>query len=245
MQKVRLVGNIAKFGEVWETNCSNIRDIFRLIECQTTGFRKYLVEAAEANVDFAIQRGDEFLETPEELLLSLNDEDIIITEVPAGSKSGFGKILAAIALVVISFYVPGAASFSQVLAGASLGGLQSMVLLVAANLALTGITQLMAPGPETDKKENEGYLFNGPDNNIQQGVPIPVVYGELKVGGAPISVSFKPASGGTTGSHGRSTYAITVPGAEFIPPNWSGWTNSQWAVPNAAAATTDLFSVRS
>ena len=160
MQKVRLVGNIAKFGEVWETNCSNIRDIFRLIECQTTGFRKYLVEAAEANVDFAIQRGDEFLENPEELLLSLKDEDIIITEVPAGSKSGFGKILAAIALVVISFYVPGATAFGEVLGGAALGSLQGAIILVAANLALTGITQLMAPGPETDKKENEGYLFN-------------------------------------------------------------------------------------
>ena len=41
MQKVKLVGEISKFGSTWETECSNIRDIFKLIECQT-GFRQHL-----------------------------------------------------------------------------------------------------------------------------------------------------------------------------------------------------------
>ena len=54
------------------------------------------------------------------------------------------------------------------------------------------MTELMAPGPETDSKQEEGYLFSGPTNNMQQGLPVPVCYGELLVGGAPMSVSFRP-----------------------------------------------------
>ena len=101
MQRVYLNGSIAQYGEVWETDCTNIRDIFKLIDCQTPGFRNYLVEAANAGVGYEIQRAGEFLETEEELLLSLNNEDIIITEVPAGSKSGGQKILAAIAIIAV------------------------------------------------------------------------------------------------------------------------------------------------
>ena len=98
MQTVYLNGGLSQFGEKWTTECKDIASIFKLIECQTPGFRKYLTDAVEADVGFEIQRGSEFLENPEELLLSLNEEDIIITEVPSGSKSGGAKILAAIAI---------------------------------------------------------------------------------------------------------------------------------------------------
>ena len=40
-------------------------------------------------------------------------------------------------------------------------------------------------------EENKGYLFNGPVNTTQQGLPVPIAYGELVVGGAVISASIK------------------------------------------------------
>jgi len=196
MQKVKLIGNISKFGGSWETDCVNIRDIFKLIECQTPGFRQHLVAAAEAGVGYEIRRGEEFLESEEELFLSLNDEDIIITEVPVGAKAA-GKILAAILIVVLVVMNP--ALFGTF--GAAGGGLTTagtFAMSLAVNLAIGGISQLLAPGPETDKKQNEGYLFNGPVNTVQQGMPIPVCYGELRIGGAPVGVSFRGM--GSTGS---------------------------------------------
>jgi len=209
MQKVKLIGNISKFGENWETNCNNIRDIFKLIECQTPGFRQHLIGAADAGVGYEIRRGQEFLESEEELFLSLNDEDIIITEVPAGAKSAGAKILAAIAIIVVIGLTGGAAAggFFQAIGAAFTGtatatGLAgfatTMGAMLAVNLAMGGISQLLAPGPETDKKQNEGYLFNGPVNTVQQGMPIPVCYGELRIGGAPVGVSFRGM--GSTGS---------------------------------------------
>ncbi len=205
MQKVKLIGNISKFGENWETNCNNIRDIFKLIECQTPGFRQHLIGAANAGVGYEIRRGQEFLENEEELFLSLNDEDIIITEVPAGAKSAGAKILAAIAIVVVIGLTGGAGGFFANIGAAFTGGVTgaagfatTMGAMLAVNLAMGGISQLLAPGPETDKKQNEGYLFNGPVNTVQQGMPIPVCYGELRIGGAPVGVSFRGM--GSTGS---------------------------------------------
>lgn len=197
MQSVYLVGGIEKFGPHWEAECSNIRDIFRLIDCQTPGFRKYLVDAAEAGVGFEIQRGEEFLEEPEEMLLSLNNEDIIITEVPAGSKSVGSKFLAAIAIITVAILLPG--SFTAALTGSSTQGALVAtatvgLTMVALNLAIAGITQLLAPGPQTDEGTDPSYLFNGPQNTIVQGLPVPVAYGELIVGGMPISVSYTGAS---------------------------------------------------
>ena len=190
MQTVRLEGQIGeKFGTEWTTNCTNIPDIFKLIDCQTPGFRNYIIEAAENNIDFAIKRGVEFI-GEEELLLSIGEEDIIITEIPAGQKSGWGKVLAAIALVVVMVLLPPAAASAPFL---GTGMTVSQVgYMMAANLALTGIQQIMSPGPEVDSPEaNQGYLFNGPVNTAKQGLPVPIAYGELIVGGSPISTSFQ------------------------------------------------------
>lgn len=204
MQTVYLNGNIDKFGQRWETDCTNIRDIFKLIECQTPGFRRHLLEAADAGVGYEVKRGDEFLESEQELLLSLNNEDIIITEVPSGSKSGGQKLLAAVVIVALAFVVPGGAQYvagqaatgttAATAATITTGITGKIMLTVALNLALSGVSQLLAPGPETDEGTDESYLFDGPTNNITQGLPVPVAYGELVVGGAPISASY--ATGG-------------------------------------------------
>lgn len=212
MQTVYLNGGIAQFGERWEANCTNIGNIFKLIDCQTPGFRQYLVQAAEAGVDFQIQRGEELLSQPEELLLDLRDEDIIITEVPAGSKDGAAMIIAAIVITIATGGIAAAGFNAQMGAhlGAEFGKMTVMegikyatyskiglaAFAVAANLALTGITQLLSPGPEVDSpgQNEDGYLFNGPVSRSPEGIVVPVVYGELVVGGQPIGSAFKTGS---------------------------------------------------
>ena len=235
MQTVYLNGDIAKFGQKWETDCANIRDIFKLIECQTPDFRRYLIEASEADVYYEIQRGKDFIESIDELFLSLNNEDIIITEVPSGSKTGGGKLMAAIALTVIllqpQLLGTGFTKFlemgilgSKMTVGTALAG-------ITVSLGMQGINQLLAPGPEVDAaEENKGYLFNGPVNNIAQGMPVPVAYGELVIGGSPISVNYetRPIKFGTytndTSDDGKMPVNITpgtfpIPGPDAPPSN--------------------------
>ena len=248
MQKVKLVGEIAKFGSSWETDCRNIRDIFKLIDCQTPGFRKHLIQAADAGIQYEIKRGEDYLESEEELLLSLNKEDIIITEVPAGAKGG-KKLLAAIAIVVLvaatgGFGGAGIFGTGAGTASAGLSTLGQMAIGLATNLALTGIAEIMAPGPESDSKQEEGYLFNGPQNTVQQGLPVPVCYGELVVGGSPISLAFRPMRGNGYGSGApagmravgydhKNEQVIYAPFVNLIP-----------SVPTATEDEVNTFSVR-
>ena len=213
MQTVYLEGNLAKFGSKWETSCNTVGEILRLIDCQTPGFRKHLIDAHEAGIEYQIKRGEELL-SEEELLLTLHDDDIVITELPAGAD-GVGKIFAAIVLVVIAFTIPGGQGF---LAGLGFSGgaitglgfnLGTALLLAGTSLAMAGISEMMMPDPSVDGIENNrNYLFSGPSNAITQGQALPLAYGEVIVGGAPISLSYSRTPitvdggevGGTTGT---------------------------------------------
>lgn len=190
MQTVYLEGNLARFGHKWETSCDTIAEVLKLIECQTPEFRKHLINAHEAGIEYQIQRGKELVDI-EECFLTLKDEDIIITEVPAGSK-GIGKVLAAIAIVVI-IGLTGPAGFLANIGAAFTGtaGFASFAALFAVNLAMMGISEMMMPDPSVDgMEENRNYLFSGPSNVVTQGQAVPLAYGELIVGGSPIALAF-------------------------------------------------------
>ena len=225
MQTVYLNGDIAKFGAVWQTNCRNIRDIFKLIECQTPGFRKYLIEATDADVSYEIKRGEEIIEGFDELFLSLKDEDIIVTEVPSGSKTGGAKLIGALILTA-SLLVDQSGTLGTILSTTIVGEMTvaTVVASLAVSLALQGTAQLLAPGPEVDAaEENKGYLFSGAVNNVVQGMPVPLAYGELVVGGAPISVNYdtKPIKFGTytntQSDDGKIPFDYTA-GNVVVPP---------------------------
>jgi len=194
MQKVYLNGSIAdKFGSFYEVNCRSVKDIFKLFSCQLDGFRQYMVDAAEAGVGFEIIKGSKVLTEENHLLLGLEDEDIIITEIPAGAK-GAVKIILAIVIIVVAFYTGPAgwgAAGSFMAQGGAVGFGAQLAVSLAVSLAISGITELLMSPPEVDgtdyANESDGYLFNGPTNNIKYGQAIPIAYGELRIGGAPIS----------------------------------------------------------
>lgn len=185
MQKVILVGELAKFGEVWHTQCKDIASIIKLISCQAEGFRKYLIDSYDAGLNVEIVKGGELLVDPRELLMNVKSEDIIITLCPSGNKSKALRIFTAIVLFATGY------------GALDPGFLQSFLFATATNLALSVVSEMLAPGPESVNKRNpiEGdevadKLFDGPANVSKQGVPIPLLYGELIVGGASISAEF-------------------------------------------------------
>ena len=210
MQTVYLEGNLAKFGHKWETSCDTIADVFKLIECQTPGLRKHLVDAHEAGIEYQVKRGKELIDI-EECFLTLHDDDIIITELPAGSK-GIGKVLAAIAIVVI-IGLTGPAGFLANIGAAFTGtaGFASFAALFAVNLAMMGISEMMMPDPSVDGiDQNRNYLFSGPSNAVTQGQAVPLAYGELIIGGAPISLSYSRTPITVDGGEVGGTAGTTV-----------------------------------
>ncbi len=207
MRKVYLDGEMAqKFGSEFTIKAVSMADVFRCLEGNFPEMREYLIDCHEKDIGFLCQEGSEALQDEEELLLSLGDGDIYISPQPAGSKSGFGKILAAIAIVALVAIAGGAALALANASAAAAGGATTSITLgsalaagasgivgqlaigLAINLALTGIQQMMAPDPSVDTPDTgeDSYLFRGAEQTTLEGDPVPVLYGQLRVPGRTI-----------------------------------------------------------
>lgn len=201
MRKVYLDGEMAqKFGSEFTIKAVSMADVFRCLEGNFPEMREYLIDCHEKDIGFLCQEGSEALQDEEELLLSLGDGDIYISPQPAGSKSGLGKILAAIAIVALvavgGFLAVGFAPGATTTLGGLAGGLAAasgtlvgqLALGLAINLALTGIQQMMAPDPSVDTPDTgeDSYLFRGAEQTTLEGDPVPVLYGQLRVPGRTI-----------------------------------------------------------
>ena len=205
-RKIYLEGEFGnKFGKEFTMNVTSFSEVLRCLECNFPNTRKYLVECDEKNIGFVCEVAGAPLNSEAELFLEYNEGDMIITPLPMGSKTGGGKILAALAIAALFIINPGQALYttSKVLTGVGTGGSATFGTvstltttgLVAAgigvNLALTGINQIMAPDPGVDSDQDESYLFQGTGQTLIEGDPVPVLYGKLRVPGRPISLQVR------------------------------------------------------
>ena len=233
MTHVKLMGEMGeKFGSEWECVDTNMRDILKCINVQTEGLQEYLLDCHLKNIEFSIQSGDTLIEEFPELYLNVARDEVIITPVPAGSGKGLGKLLAGLMLLAAMFFMPGLGTYmttggtvagsgagtmafasgsgailgtstsAALASGATLSLAGSAVMMLGVNLALMGLTEMSAPDPDKTT-DDPSYLFNGAENHIEQGKPVPLLYGELTIGGAPIYQGYTPGlrTGYTKGIH--------------------------------------------
>ena len=207
MRNIYLEGELGeRFGTGFQINAPSVRDVLRCVECNHPSFKKYLIECEEKEIGFEVDVASNKLDYVEEMLMVLKPGDITITPIPAGSKSGGAKIFAAVALAALFFTPLGPALFAGGQAAVpaltlSTGGTLPAIAAVsgsltvpgmlvaglALNLAMAGLSQVMAPDPATDADQEQNYLFNGNQQNIVEGDPVPVLYGQLRVPGQPVN----------------------------------------------------------
>lgn len=181
-----------------------------------TALCRIFKNVTKKNIGFILEVEGKPIKSEAEALLIYREGDMIITPVPAGSKSGPAKILAAVAVTVMTAgmaaavmgpgaLIAGTASNAALAAGTfgsafgSLGAFQAslglamsttlgqMAIGLGVNLALGGLQQMMAPDPSTDNEQDESYIFQGSKQNIVEGDPVPVLYGELRIPGRTVS----------------------------------------------------------
>ena len=234
LRKVYLEGEIAeKFGTEFSMDVSTFREALSCFETNLENFREYLLECHEKGIGFTCAVEGNPLETDEELFLQYPEGSFTIVAIPAGSNSGIGKIFAAIAIVALVIWTGGQAlalanasaaaagsattAFSVGAAIAATGPLGLAMLGVAVNLAIAGIQQLMAPDPSVDGvQQDESYLFQGSGQTILEGDPVPILYGQLRIPGRPISFEIKNSE--------RQFVDFVEPSEDWTPPqrNWAG-----------------------
>ena len=94
----------------------------------------------------------------------------------AGGNTGLTQILTGVALIAGSFLLPFASP---------------VLLPLGIGLTLTGIATFLTPTP-SDRPEStdprDSYNFNGLQQTSREGVPVPLVYGEIFTGSVVLSV---------------------------------------------------------
>lgn len=141
------------------------------------GWYRVLCVKTEKNID---------LEQTDIHMTLKNCEEVHLIPVVGGSKSGgIFKIILGIALVAGAFLLAGpaglgATAFTVFGAQVSYG----MVAALGVSLALSGVSQMLAPSmdPSKGRDDKKSFMFNGATNTSTQGMPVPLVFGRMRSG---------------------------------------------------------------
>ena len=195
IRNIYLKGELGKlFGEKWKLAADTVAECMHGIDVQRDNkLKEYLATAHEKGIVFTVQRGEEFLDY-ENLQMELGEDDLIITPVPAGSGNKLLKVIVGFALLVSGAWIAmGGLAEIGLIAAATQGSwtavaISTAVTMVGSVLLNSGVAEYMAP--KKPGNQTDSFLFNGPVNNAKQGIPVPLAYGQILVGGSTISFQF-------------------------------------------------------
>ena len=130
---------------------------------------------------------------PEQLHFPLADADVVkvIPVVSGAGGRGIGVALLGAALITTAVFT-GGSTLALGIGGFSGGvGISAAVGNLGLALTLGGIAQMITPVPKQpefgEADPRGGFAFSGLENVSQEGVPVPVVYGEMIVGSVVLS----------------------------------------------------------
>ena len=169
MLEIRLHGALAKqFGQRWDLNVTSPREAVAAIEANSPGFRRAIMGLSGLGYSFRVRTlahdyGDDDIDLR---VGGANRLDII--PVVTGSSAGVRFVAGAVLIAV------GAYTGNPALINAGLG------------LVVGSVIQMLTPvskqNNNSGNRQNSG-TFNGPGNDLGQGQPVPVIYGEVLTGG--------------------------------------------------------------
>lgn len=183
LRKIRLYGRLAKFigKRVLHADVATAAEAVRFMVTNWPALEQHMADQHYRVSVGSYDLADGELHTP------AGQQDIKIVPVVAGAGA-VGRILAGVALIALSFIIPGGWAIAGV-------ALSSVAFGIGASLVLGGVAQLLTPVPKvpqgasnnTDQDPRKSYSFSGIQQTSRQGVPVPIVYGETIVGSVVIS----------------------------------------------------------
>jgi predicted phage tail protein len=212
MQRVRLLGELGeRFGaEYTYHNLRHPADAIKLLCINRPDFKNYLLESEQNGIGFRVIQGGEDMDY-DELLLPFGQHELTIVPVVTGSGD-FGKILAGIGLIALSFISFGGALAGVAAAGGIFGGaaagavpfLSNALFGIGASLVLGGVASMLSPQPTIPTLTNDrfgsrnrtggatnvtrgaegtqSYAYTGAANTVGIGATVPLAYGRVLVG---------------------------------------------------------------
>lgn len=169
----------ARFGHEWKLAIKSPNEALSIINANVGGLFQWIRNNLEKFQNYIVaceHHGGtiEYLDSKESYLMLHNLKSIRFIPLVNGA-SAMARAISGVVLFVVG----------------AVTGIQPLMFL-GAQLALSGITELLAPKPK--KTTNGGdsknsHYFNGAENTVEQGAYVPLIYGKIKTGSQAISVA--------------------------------------------------------
>jgi predicted phage tail protein len=170
MTKINLHGLLAfEFGESMELFIKKPKDVFYAIDANRKNFHQRIIELATIGCHYSIIIDGKNLKDLKEL--EIKKQPQVIDLVPVVAGSGTGGFLTALGVIIA--FIPGLQPIGIALIG-------------------MGVSMMLAPKPEkleppkasvgTASAFNQSFYFSNTANLTQQGSPVPIGYGRLRIG---------------------------------------------------------------
>lgn len=204
LREIRLHGALRReFGGSFRLDVATPIEAFRALMAQLPGFRQRIAEG-----EFTIIRGKRktgWALDAETLEFPLGGEPLHIVPVASGSGKAGSVIKTVIGIIIVAavfyFAPPAGPEAAGSMFGADLAASSAVfgisygtLATIGVGMVASGIAGLIAPTPKfrTEERDSrQSFLFNNLDNVTTQGVPLPLIYGRMRVGSVVISASLE------------------------------------------------------
>jgi predicted phage tail protein len=199
----------AQFGPSFDLDVRSPVEAVRALIVQLRGFRQAFREG-HYRILKAREHVIDTLGIDEVQMRLGRAREIHIVPVIGGSASGWGKILAGVAIIGLAIAAPYALGMAGGLS-ATFGGISAIgfsgisfgtIAGIGGAIALGGIAQMLSPTPtlsggSASQDRKASFLFGSAENVTTQGGPVPVVCGEFVVGSVVVSSGLSTEEIGT------------------------------------------------
>lgn len=233
MITVHLHGALERdYGSSYEFLATSPAECIRALVHQIEGFSQSLRKGS-----YRIVRGDEVI-THDLLHFRFGDgiQDMhIVPAVKGAGGRGIGKVIVGTLLIASALAFPAAAGtglFGGSLAIGAGGVSAATVGSLGSLIALSGVSQMLTPTPQLADvgfrerpEDRPSFLLGGLQNTVEQGLPVPLLYGEVRVGSRPVSAGLSTEAVSLDDildleDNPRVNYVLT-PGTYTNPPETS------------------------
>jgi predicted phage tail protein len=184
MTQVILHGILAKeFRKNFSLAIKRPKEVFDAISCAHSNFRNRIAELANQGIHFALLVDGKKITELQELNIQKESQEIHLVPLIIGAG---GTVIAGAIFGAGAVAAGGVAAFTATAINAVIIGVATM-----------GIQMMLAPKPEMQRPESvvnsakQSFLFSSKANVAEQGIPVPVGYGRLRVGSAVIQSTIK------------------------------------------------------
>ncbi len=187
MTKVFLHGKLGKeFGNEFNLSINKPQDVIKAIDANNEGFQKRIFDLSQEGAQYSLIADNQIIGSVEDFSAKRKIKEIHMVPVIYGS--GVGALAIGIGvLAAVGGYVTEYVVLSTILYAVALAAISY------------GVQSLLAKPPAQNNQGSYGtaaatsqsYLFTNGENVTQQGNPVPLGYGRLKIGSAVIQQTIK------------------------------------------------------